>query len=66
LVRAAVGEHLADQLMLPLALAGSGRFTLSTVSGHAATNAAVIERFLPVTVRFERGAQSSTCVVAPR
>lgn len=63
---AAVGEHLADQLMLPLALAGSGRFTLSTVSGHAATNAAVIERFLPVTVRFEHGAQSSTCVVAPR
>ncbi|MCC2963640.1 RNA 3'-terminal phosphate cyclase [Massilia sp. IC2-278] len=63
---AAVGEHLADQLMLPLALAGSGRFTLSTVSGHAATNAAVIERFLPVTVGFERGAQSSTCIVAPR
>jgi len=63
---AAVGEHLADQLMLPLALAGSGRFTLSTVSGHAATNAAVIERFLPVSVRFERGEHASTCVVAPR
>lgn len=63
---AAVGEHLADQLMLPLALAGSGRFTLPTVSGHAATNAAVIERFLPVSVRFEQGAQASTCVVAPR
>ncbi|HBF51156.1 MAG TPA: RNA 3'-terminal phosphate cyclase [Massilia sp.] len=63
---AAVGEHLADQLMLPLALAGGGRFTLSTVSGHAATNAAVIERFLPVSVRFERDGQRSTCVVAPR
>jgi len=63
---AAVGEHLADQLMLPLALAGSGRFTLPTVSSHAATNAAVIERFLPVSVGFEQGAQASTCVVAPR
>lgn len=63
---AAVGEHLADQLMLPLALAGGGRFTLSTVSRHALTNAAVIERFLPVSVRFERGEQRSTCVVRPR
>lgn len=62
---AAVGEHLADQLMLPLALAGSGRFTLSTVSGHAATNAAVIERFLPVSVRFEQEGQRGLCVVAP-
>lgn len=34
---AAVGEHLADQLMLPMALAGGGRFTASTVSGHART-----------------------------
>ena len=63
---AAVGEHLADQLMLPLALAGGGRFTLSTVSGHAATNASVIERFLPVSVRFEQEGQHGTCVVAPR
>ncbi|MFC5477069.1 RNA 3'-terminal phosphate cyclase [Massilia suwonensis] len=63
---AAVGEHLADQLMLPLALAGGGRFTLSTVSRHAVTNASVIERFLPVSVRFEHGERRSTCVVKPR
>lgn len=62
---AAVGEHLADQLMLPLALAGSGRFTLSTVSGHAATNAAVIERFLPVTVRFQQAGPYALCTVMP-
>jgi len=62
---AAVGEHLADQLMLPLALAGSGRITLPVVSGHAATNAAVIARFLPVSVGFEQGARASICVVAP-
>jgi RNA 3'-terminal phosphate cyclase (ATP) len=45
---AAVGEHLADQLMLPLALAGGGSFTASAVSGHSITNADVISRFLPV------------------
>ena len=50
---AAVGEHLADQLALPLALAGSGRFTTCTQSSHLATNLAVIERFLPVRSRVD-------------
>jgi len=58
---AAVGEHLADQLMLPMALAGGGSFTASTVSQHALTNAAVVARFLPVEIRFERGECHSTC-----
>lgn len=49
---AAVGEHLADQLMLPLALAGGGRFTAAAVSQHAITNAEVIKRFLPVDFQF--------------
>jgi RNA 3'-terminal phosphate cyclase (ATP) len=48
---AAVSEYLADQLMLPLALAGGERFTVDEVSLHARTNAGVIEQFLPV--RFE-------------
>jgi RNA 3'-terminal phosphate cyclase (ATP) len=60
---AAAGEHLADQLMLPMAFAGGGRFTASTVSSHAETNAAVIARFLPVAIDFERGARRNTCVV---
>jgi len=63
---AAIGEHLADQLMLPLALAGGGRFTISTVSQHALTNADVIERFLPVSVVFEHGEQCSSCTVTAR
>lgn len=46
--KAAVGEHLADQLVLPLALAGSGCFTATTLSSHLRTNMAVIERFLAV------------------
>jgi RNA 3'-terminal phosphate cyclase (ATP) len=62
---AAVGEHLADQLMLPMALAGGGRFTASTVSRHAVTNAEVIGRFLPVEIGFEHGERRSTCIVRP-
>lgn len=49
----AVGEHLADQLALPLALAGGGRYTTCAHSGHLATNLAVIERFLPVRARVD-------------
>lgn len=60
---AAVGEHLADQLMLPLALAGGGRFTTEAVSQHAITNAEVIGRFLPVSISFEAGENRSTCFV---
>jgi RNA 3'-terminal phosphate cyclase (ATP) len=51
---AAVGEHLADQLMLPMALAGGGCFTADAVSQHAVTNAEVIARFLPVNIGFAR------------
>jgi RNA 3'-terminal phosphate cyclase (ATP) len=49
-----VGEHLADQLLLPMALAGGGRFVTTEPSLHTTTNARVIERFLPVTIGWER------------
>lgn len=45
---AAVGEHLADQLIIPLALAGSGAFTVTHLSSHLRTNIAVVEQFLPI------------------
>lgn len=45
---AAVGEYLADQLILPLALAGDGSFTVAKTSAHLLTNIAVVEQFLPV------------------
>jgi RNA 3'-terminal phosphate cyclase (ATP) len=48
---AAVGEHLADQLLLPFALAGGGVFTASKLNQHARTNMDVVSTFLPV--RFE-------------
>ncbi|UGQ46053.1 RNA 3'-terminal phosphate cyclase [Massilia endophytica] len=60
---AAVGEHLGDQLMLPMALAGGGRYTLDHVSQHAITNAEVIAHFLPVSITFEQGEKFSTCTV---
>lgn len=47
----AVGTHLADQLLLPLALAGDGAFTTTAPTPHTLTNAQVIECFLDV--RFE-------------
>jgi RNA 3'-terminal phosphate cyclase (ATP) len=46
----AVGGHLADQLLLPLALAGAGSFTTLAPSAHARTNIWVLRRFLPVAV----------------
>lgn len=48
-----VDEHLADQLLLPLAMAGSGSFVTGPPSLHTTTNADVIERFLGVRPRFE-------------
>ncbi|MEM6258305.1 MAG: RNA 3'-terminal phosphate cyclase [Planctomycetota bacterium] len=50
---AAVGEHLADQLMLPLALSGHGRYRASCLSLHTATHAALIQRFLDVPITLE-------------
>jgi RNA 3'-terminal phosphate cyclase (ATP) len=50
---AVAGPYLADQLLLPMALAGGGSFTTVKPSMHARTCAEVIARFLPVTVTFE-------------
>ena len=38
------------QLLLPLALAGSGRFRTLGLSPHARTNIEVIKQFLPVSI----------------
>lgn len=49
-----VDEHLADQLLLPMALAGGGSFRTTKPSLHSVTNAGIIQRFLPVPIRFEQ------------
>lgn len=46
--RAAASEHLTDQLLLPLALAGAGSFTAQKINLHARTSMEVISHFLPV------------------
>ncbi len=51
---APVGEHLADQLMLPMALLKGGSFIASQLSEHARTNAQVIAQFLPVKFVMEK------------
>jgi RNA 3'-terminal phosphate cyclase (ATP) len=62
---AAVGEYLADQLLVPLALARGGSFTTGPLSRHAQTNAEVIHKFLDVRVTHEALA-SRACVVEVR
>lgn len=49
---ATVGEHLADQLLLPMALAGAGSFTTPLLSSHLQTNYQVIAKFLAVGFEF--------------
>ncbi len=47
---AAVGEHLADQLLLPMALGAGGSFTTVKPSLHTTTNLEVIQKFLEVEI----------------
>jgi RNA 3'-terminal phosphate cyclase (ATP) len=49
-----VGEQLADQLLLPMALAGAGEFVTSTPSLHTTTNIEIIEKFLDVSFQIKQ------------
>jgi len=44
---APVGYHLADQLPVPLLLAGGGKFRTGSLSAHFQTNAAILRSFVP-------------------
>ena len=60
-----VGPHLADQLLVPLALAeGGSRAATSFVSQHLLTNAWVVNQFLGpvVSVRGQQGTPGSIVV----
>jgi RNA 3'-terminal phosphate cyclase (ATP) len=46
----AVGEYLADQLIVPMAMAGGGSFTTGPLSRHATTNLEVVRKFLDVPI----------------
>ncbi len=45
---APVGAHLADQLLIPMALAGGGAFRTVAPTMHTRTNCEVVGQFLPV------------------
>jgi RNA 3'-terminal phosphate cyclase (ATP) len=49
-----VGEHLADQLLIPMALAGGGSFLTLEPSLHTTTNIDVIRKFLDVDFDVEK------------
>jgi RNA 3'-terminal phosphate cyclase (ATP) len=49
-----VGRHLADQLMIPMALAGGGRFRTLPLTRHSLTNIEVIRKFLDVAIVSEK------------
>ncbi|MAG55367.1 MAG: RNA 3'-phosphate cyclase [Planctomycetes bacterium] len=57
-----VGKHLADQLMIPCALAGGGQFRTGPLSLHATTNLEVIEEFLDVPSRVEENDDGTVTV----
>jgi RNA 3'-terminal phosphate cyclase (ATP) len=58
----AVGEHLADQLLVPMALAKGGVFTTLAPSRHTRTNIDIIAQFLAKRIRVDMK-DSRSCVV---
>jgi RNA 3'-terminal phosphate cyclase (ATP) len=59
---APVGKHLADQLLLPMALAGGGAFRTAAMTPHTRTNIEVIRVFLDVDVRLAEDDQGVSTV----
>ena len=60
---ATVDHHLADQLLLPMALAKGGVFSTLRPSLHATTNAEVIKRFTGKEITFEPCTNHTLCRV---
>jgi RNA 3'-terminal phosphate cyclase (ATP) len=60
--RVPVGEHLADQLLIPMALARSGSFLTGKLSRHTRTNIDIIARFLPV--HFQVNNSGGGCLIS--
>ncbi|HWR83392.1 MAG TPA: RNA 3'-terminal phosphate cyclase [Candidatus Deferrimicrobium sp.] len=58
-----VGRYLADQLLVPLALAGGGSFRTLSPTDHTTTNVEVIKRFLDVDVSVDM-TDDRTCTIS--
>lgn len=63
----AVGEYLADQLLLPMVLGAGGEFTTGALSSHSRTNIALINRWLgaPCIAVSDAGGLPSSVVSIP-
>ena len=62
-----VDWHLADQLLLPLALAGGGSFRTQRPTEHTRTNARIVSMFLPIDIAIEDEAENvSRVTLRPR
>ncbi len=64
----AVDAHLADQLILPLALApGESKYSTAFVTPHLLTNADIVMRFLQVSIEVDGApGQAGTVTIRPR
>jgi RNA 3'-terminal phosphate cyclase (ATP) len=60
-----VGRHLADQLLLPMALGGGGTFRTVVPTLHTRTNAEVIRAFLGAEVEFADGGERGWTITVP-
>lgn len=63
---APVCEHLADQLLLPLALGAGGTFRTADLSEHTRTNAAIIAQFMGQVVSFTKQVAGGWLVAVQR
>lgn len=59
------GPHLADQLLLPFALAGGGSFTTVKPSQHTRTAAEIVALFTGIRFRFDQQLDGTHLVHAP-
>lgn len=60
---APVGPYLADQLLVPFALAGTGRFRTMRPTRYTTTNVEIIRMFLDVPIEVVRGVGSPWTIV---
>ncbi|MBU4209136.1 MAG: RNA 3'-terminal phosphate cyclase, partial [Proteobacteria bacterium] len=61
-----VGKYLADQLLLPLALAGGGSYTTLKPSLHTKTNSDVIKLFLDINININQTSNDVWSISASR
>lgn len=60
--QAPVGEHLADQLLIPLALCAGGTFATTKLSLHTQTNIYIIQKFLDVDINVAESTHGTTII----